>query len=153
MATDCERDDWAATEGAVTSGPIAYSVDRTIHRVTVLVSSQPNLDDFTAFLNRLLTDPNFHAGDDFLWDRQAAKALPALDYVENATRLVRENRQRIGAGRVAFVVSAHSPAHFGMGRMTQIMSDRGDAFRVFTDMNEAIAWLDEGRATKAEKKL
>lgn len=132
--------------------PIAYSIDRATQRVTVLVSSQPNFDDFTAFLNRLLTDPSFRAGDDLLWDRQATKELPALDYVENATRVVRENRQRIGAGRVAFVVSAHSPAHFGMGRMTQIMSDRGDEFRVFTDMNKAIAWLDEGRATKPEKK-
>jgi hypothetical protein len=112
--------------------------------VTVPVSSQPNFDDFIAFLNRLLTDPNVNTGDDFLWNRQATKELPHREYVENATRLIRENKQRTGTGRVAFVVSAHSPAHFGMGRMTQILSDWGEQFRVFTELSDAVAWLDEG---------
>jgi hypothetical protein len=30
-----------------------------------------------------------------------------------------------------------------MGRMTQILSDRGDQFQVFTELNDAVAWLDE----------
>ena len=126
------------------SGPIAYSVDRAKRRVTVLVSSQPNFDDFVVFLNRILTDPDFHPGDDILWDRRDTKELPRREYVEHATRVLRENKQRIGAGRVAFVVSAHSPAHFGMGRMTEILSGWGEQFRVFTDVDDAVSWLDEG---------
>ena len=129
----------------MTSGRITYSVDRASHRVTVLVTSQPNYDDFIGFFNRLIADPDFHTGDDFLWDRQATKELPAREYVENTTRLIRENKERIGAGRVAFVVSAHSPAHFGIARMAHILSDWGEQFRVFTELTDAVAWLDEGR--------
>ena len=127
------------------SGPIAYSVDRARRRVRVTVSRLPTFDDFVAFFNRLLTDPAFHPGDDILWDREGRKELPGREYIENVARLLRENKERIGAGRVAFVVSGHSPAHFGVGRMTQILSDRGDQFQVFTELNDAVAWLDECR--------
>jgi hypothetical protein len=128
----------------VTSGPIA-TIERPSRRVRVTVSSLPTFDDFVAFFNRLLADPAFHPGDDILWDREGRKELPGREYVENITRLMREKKQRIGAGRVAFVVSGHSPAHFGMGRMAQILSDWGDRFQVFTELNDAVAWLDEGR--------
>ena len=137
----------------MTSSPITYSVDRANHRVTARVSSQPSFKNFSDFLNCLLADPAFHTGDDLLWDRRAATEPPTREVVENVTRLMREHRHRIGAGRVAFVVSAQSPAHFGMARMLQIVSDWGEAFRIFTTLSDAVAWLDEGLAAdRAAKK-
>ena len=129
----------------MTSGPITYNVDRAKRRVKIVISRMPTFDEFLAFFNRLLADPAFHPGDDILWDREGRKELPGREYVENITRLMRENKHRIGAGRVAFVVSGHSPAHFGMGRMAQILSDWGDRFQVFIELNDAVAWLDECR--------
>jgi len=91
-------------------------------------------------------DPRRVPGTLVLFDgRQSQAKLTKGDMEWRAARL--ESLPRLGFGpRVAFVVNAQ-PHRFGLGRMLELrLEPRGVDVRIFSDMDQAWAWLAGAQA-------
>ena len=119
---------------------LTYSIDLECHLVTLTGARVPDFDEWNATMRRLLADPDFQPGFDFLTDRRMAEAAPTADYLRRAVSFLDLNRKRLGHCRWALVVTG--PAAFGMGRMAEALcSETSVQMRVFTDLMEAQSWL------------
>jgi hypothetical protein len=93
-------------------------------------------------MRRLQADPEFDPKFDLLMDFRAATAVELShdEIVELSSIHLFD-----GGSRRAYVVA--TPEHFGLARMfsTYRSPVADEVFRVFTSMDEAIAWLDQSR--------
>jgi hypothetical protein len=123
--------------------PPDYRIDRSSRRVLSEVRGVYSFEVAVGRMRRLLADPEFDPAFDLLMDfREAAAMELTHDEIVEMTNI----RVFSDDSRRAYVVS--TPEQFGLARMFSSYRVPGgsEAYRVFTDMGEALAWLDLGRS-------
>jgi hypothetical protein len=113
--------------------------------VTVRTSGVASLEGFSAYLRALVADPRWHCGMNVLSDHTALRAghLTAAD-VRALVAIHSPFAQRVGSGLCAIVTG--SSLKFGLGRMFEAyaMDQLPIRTRVFTTVEEGLAWLRTG---------
>jgi hypothetical protein len=88
----------------------------------------------------VFADPDFETGFNFLSDRRSAAEARSSEYLRAALSFLKYHDKKLGSCKWATVVS--TIAAFGMGRMTQILSENlRIQVEVFKDMDQALVWL------------
>jgi hypothetical protein len=103
---------------------------------------QPELDVWRTWFERVLGHPDFEPDFGIVSDRRALTVSPDATFVRGFIGVV---SGVAGAGRFhgrwATVVAPRQVGVYGMGRMTEILSEPHPVeYRVFTDLDEAVAW-------------
>lgn len=101
-----------------------------------------SIDVFKSLASALLAHERWAPGTDCLFDYRDTDFtdVPTADFHE-ASLLHQVNNETIGKGRSALVMKPLG--NFGLGRMYQGMTeiDVDTAFYVFTEYDDALAWL------------
>ena len=101
-------------------------------------------DEWESFLSSFLEDPAFERGFAIVEDRRALTELPSRVEVERTARWIQDHAEALGPTRWAIVVSAASPAAFGMARVREALTSGGPVrVRPFTDYEAALAWAQQ----------
>jgi hypothetical protein len=120
--------------------PAEYYIDRVARRVVSAVRGVYSFDVAVGRMRRLQKEPGFDSGFSLLIDfREATKIdLSHDEIVELSTIHVFSPESKR-----AYVVA--NPEQFGLARMfaSYRSLEKKHVFRVFTDMAEAVAWLDD----------
>jgi hypothetical protein len=116
-----------------------YRIDKT-QRIVYLEGDDPPLELWRQTLLAVFADPDFETGFNFLSDRRSAVEARSSDYLRAALSFLKYHDNELGTCKWATVVS--TMAAFGMGRMTQILSENlRIRVEVFKDIDEARDWL------------
>jgi hypothetical protein len=122
-----------------------YEIDETRGLVIILPGEQTVAPDIAAAFDRILADPRFGPDYHFLSDRRGVTHAPDRQYVDQAVAVINRYRSAFGDRRWAVLVDDHNLAMYGMGRVAEAFSSMcGVTLRVFTDFDEAVAWLETG---------
>jgi hypothetical protein len=121
--------------------PAEYRIDRDARRVVSAVQGVYSFDVAVGRMRRLQKEPDFDPAFSLLIDfREATKIDLSHDEVVelSAIHVFSPESKR------AYVVA--NPEQFGLARMFAAYRSpkKEHVFRVFTDMGEAMAWLDGG---------
>jgi hypothetical protein len=122
-----------------------YHIDKT-NRIVTLEGDDPSLEIWQQTLLAVFSDPDFETGFNFLSDRQSASEARSAYFLRAALDFLKAHAREMGSCKWATVVS--TIAAYGMGRMTQILSeDSNIEIGIFRDIDEARNWLlqDAGR--------
>jgi hypothetical protein len=122
-----------------------YHIDKT-NRIVTLEGDDPSLEIWQQTLLAVFSDPDFETGFNFLSDRQSASEARSTYFLRAALDFLKAHAREMGICKWATVVS--TIAAYGMGRMTQILSeDSNIEIGIFKDIDEARNWLlqDAGR--------
>ena len=98
--------------------------------------------DLINLSRRVRSEPNFAAGWPVLYDCSAATVLLVTG------DLVRSLAQSARRDTIPIAFVAPTAAAFGLARMYQIVSDAADRIHVFTNAQDALAWIAEVREKK-----
>jgi hypothetical protein len=116
-----------------------YRIDKA-NRIVYLEGDDPGLELWRQTLLAVFADPEFETGFNFLSDRRPASEARSSDYLKAALSFLKYHENELGRCKWATVVS--TMAAFGMGRMTQILSENLSVqIEVFKDIEEARDWL------------
>jgi hypothetical protein len=116
-----------------------YRIDKS-NRIVYLEGDDPPLEVWRQIMLAVFADPDFETGFNFLSDRRPAVEARSSEYLRAALSFLKYHKDELGNCKWATVVS--TMAAFGMGRMTQILSENlGIRVEVFKDIDEAIDWL------------
>jgi hypothetical protein len=126
-------------------GPFAFDIDSVNGIVTVVPSSVPTPDDYTAVLEAIARHPDFRPGLHILSDRRGLRGTPptinALRWV--VSRVAAVMTAAWPGARVAVLVE--NDATFGTFRVAEVhFEDKGVALRVFRHEDAAKRWLTTG---------
>jgi hypothetical protein len=122
---------------------LSYNIDADAGIVTI-TGPQPTAEEQATLVAQLRADPRFRPTFGWLRDRRDQLA-PSTDYVSRTVRALCESPSFPGS-RIALLVPPSDPAHYGMMRMAQLLSDgRELEVSIFFDVDEARAWLIESR--------
>jgi hypothetical protein len=118
-----------------------YRIDKA-NRIVYLEGEDPPLEVWRQTMLAVFADPDFETGFNFLSDRRSAAEARSSDYLKAALSFLRLHDNEMGSCKWATVVS--TIVAFGMGRMTQILSENLQIrVEVFKDIDQAIYWLLE----------
>jgi hypothetical protein len=119
--------------------PFDYDVDAARRLVVLRPADAPTLQDWVDVLDQLMADERIGAGFGIVSDRRHFSTAPPVEYVRESIRALADRRAFFGSRRVA-IVTGHL-ATYGMARMGEAFAeDRGLAFRVFEDLDDAVNW-------------
>lgn len=108
--------------------------------VLVTYEFHPTYRQWAELMSQVFADPQFKPGFDFLFDKREAGDAATSEYAQAVASFNRKHGDKMG--RCAILVQGMLA--FGMSRMTEAYSPK-DCVRVFTEMDEARAWLRSGR--------
>jgi hypothetical protein len=131
---------------AYTGGPMdfTYRIDK-VDRIVYLEGDDPSFEVWRQTMLAVFAHPEFETGFNFLSDRRSAAEARSSEYLRAALDFIKRHDNEIGSCKWATVVS--TIAAFGMGRMTQILSENlRIKVEVFKDMDQAIYWLLQDHA-------
>jgi hypothetical protein len=118
-----------------------YRIDRCTQRVFSAVLGVYSFDVAVGRMRRLQKDPDFDPSFSLLMDfREATKIDLSHDEIVELSAIHVFSPE----SRRAYVVA--NPEQFGLARMfaSYRSPKKQSVFRVFTEMAEALAWLDDG---------
>ena len=123
--------------------PVTYSVDRGV--LAMVADESATAEDWTGAIDEALRSPGFRPGMALVADARRMARIPSTREVfirvEFVTRLSKQGL----ISRWALVMT--EGVQFGMGRMAEAYAERSPSpFRVFTNVDEAMAWVQAGRA-------
>jgi hypothetical protein len=125
-----------------------YRIDK-VNRIVYLEGEDPSLEVWRQTLLAVFADPEFETGFNFLSDRRSASEARSSEYLRAALSFLKYHEKEMGNCKWATVVS--TMAAFGMGRMTQILSEKLQVrIEVFKDIDEAREWLLQDPAEPEE---
>jgi hypothetical protein len=128
----------AAIEVSGSVVPASYKIDKVRGVVLSHYSGHLTDDDILGHQRRLIADPEFDPTFRQLLDMREVEELAAT--AEGIRQLARGNPFVSGSRRAGV---ASRDVVFGMARMFEMMREqRGDEFRMFRSMDEALDWLD-----------
>ena len=126
---------------------MSVSYRRDLSRPVAVITwpqEMPDIRVVQATVDRILADPDRPADVRILSDWRGSKDVPGSDYVQAFVWMLGDWGRR-GLRQWATVVPEDSVASYGMGRMVEIRSeDTGVDYRVFREVEDALAWLGTG---------
>ena len=131
---------------------ISYRVDPQERVVYLTVTGESPFDEWEGALRRVLADPAYAKGFDFLTDRRGQSGMPGPDFTLKVLRFLAAHKPEMGRYRWAAV--APWPAPFGTQRMFSILAEEVDIHAsAFNDFDEARGWLLGGPAGESARRL
>jgi hypothetical protein len=116
-----------------------YRIDKA-NRIVYLEGDDPSFQVWRKTMLTVFADQEFETGFNFLSDRRSAAEARSSEYLRSALDFLKKHDNEIGSCKWATVVS--TIAAFGMGRMTQILSENlRIEVEVFKDLEQALYWL------------
>jgi hypothetical protein len=117
--------------------------------VSVTTSGRVTIEELDGWAQEVLADPRYRPGLRVLVDHRGSlwdHLTP--DDLRRRSELVARDAERIGPHRNQIAMVASRPVDYGLGRMLEMMIEaRTDVdFQVFYDIDDARAWLREGRS-------
>jgi hypothetical protein len=126
---------------------MSVSYRRDLPRPVVVITwpeGQPDIRTVQSTVDAIFADANRPAELRILSDWSQSMGVPDTEYVQGFVWMLHDWGRR-GLRQWATVVRPDSVASYGMGRMVEIRADDADvAYRVFRDLDDAIAWLGTG---------
>jgi hypothetical protein len=120
---------------------LTYQFDSQQGWVTITRSHHPTFEEWRAFMERLLGDPQYRPGATIVEDRREDRDVPSRNEVEIVSAWIRANATRLGESRWAVILDPGALAAFGMMRVGEFLTDRsGVTLRAFTSPETARAW-------------
>lgn len=118
-----------------------YRIDKA-SRIVYLEGDDPPLEVWRQTMLAIFADSDFETGFNFLSDRRSASEARSSDYLRAALSFLKYHEKELGKCKWATVVA--TMAAFGMGRMTQILSEKLNVqIEVFKNIDEALDWLKD----------
>jgi hypothetical protein len=129
---------------------ICYRVDQQERVVYLTVTGESPFDEWERALRRVLADPAYSKGFDFLTDRRGQKNMPGPDFTLKVLRFLTAHKPEMGRYRWAAVTPW--PVPFGTQRMFSILAEEADIhIGGFNDFGEARSWLLGGTAGESAR--
>jgi hypothetical protein len=125
--------------------PFTYEIDEGRRLVVMTADARATQDEWFETFDRVLEDPRFRPGFDFVYDRTNVAITPDALNVRSLVGRYLEVSRRAGGGRLAVVVD--KTVAYGMVRMASAWTDTaGASVNAFRSMDEALFWLATGPA-------
>ena len=108
----------------------------------IKTKGRAEVSGFNSFLNEIFTHPEWTPGSSVLLDHSdLILTFFKTDEVRNVSRIVTQNKERIGEGKWAFVISGTFA--YGMARMWQIITEDKTPMEIniFKNREKAKEWL------------
>lgn len=119
---------------------ITYLIDPGKRIVYLTVTGKSTFDEWESVLRRVLADPAYVKGFNFLTDRRRQRDMPGPDFTLRVLRLLVSHTSEMGRYRWAAVTPW--PAPFSTLRMFSILAEEADIrVEAFGDYEEAQRWL------------
>lgn len=119
---------------------ITYLIDPRERLVYLTVTGKSPFDEWEGVLRRVLADPAYGKGFNFLTDRRRQRDIPGPDFPLRVLRLLMSHTSEMGRFRWAAVTPWQTP--FGTLRMFSILAEEADIHvEAFGDYEEAQRWL------------
>ena len=128
--------------------PVSYQIDAATGRVRTRCIGDVTLAEAVDHFRSLGLDPATPLHPDVLVDLRETSSLPETDQLRSIAKEVARLREKLQWGACAIVASRD--AVYGISRMFAVYTE--DAFssvRVFRELAEAEAWLEETRSPRA----
>ena len=118
-----------------------YRIDVARNFVSLYWDEFPTLAHLREVVENVITDPEFHAGMNFLWDRDPRRANDAtIEYLREAVYFLQILGDQVG--NHAWAIVTHNASDFGKARMIEAMTDQGKVtVRAFQSQGDAEEWL------------
>jgi hypothetical protein len=118
-----------------------FRIDVARTLVTLYWNEFPTMAQLREVVEEAISDPEFHPGMNFLWDRKPGESNSAdVDYLREAVYYLQVMAEEIGPH--AWAIVTHSPADYGKARMLEAMTDQGKVtIRAFQSRGDAEEWL------------
>ena len=127
--------------------PIDYRIDPQERIVYLTVTGESSFPEWEGVMRRVLADPAYVKGFNFLTDRTGQSVMPGPEFTLKVLRLLVAHTSEMGRFRWAAVTPW--PAPFGTQRLFSILAEEADIHvEAFTDYEEALRWLLSGAAAK-----
>jgi len=127
---------------------VTYRIDARERIVYLTVYGESPFEEWEAAMRRVLADPGYMKGFNFLTDRREQRDVPGPEFPHRVLSFLVERTPEMGRYRWA-AVSARE-ATFQTLRMFSILAEEADIHvRVFGDYEEARRWLLGGAAAGA----
>ena len=125
--------------------PIVYRIDPRERVVYLTVTGESSYEEWEGALRRVLADPSYVKGFNFLTDRRGQRDVPGPDFPRQVLRFLVERTPDMGRYRWAAVTPRG--ATFQTLRMFSILAEEADIhLAAFSDFEEARRWLLGGAA-------
>jgi hypothetical protein len=127
---------------------ITYRIDPRERIVYLTVTGKSPFDEWEGVLRRVLADPAYVKGFNFLTDRRAQREMPGPEFTLKVLRLLVSHTSEMGRYRWAAVTPWQAP--FGTLRMFSILAEETDIHvEAFDDFDAARRWLLSGTSARA----
>jgi hypothetical protein len=127
--------------------PVNFRIDSQERLVYLTVTGDSSFPEWEDVMRRVLADPAYVKGFNFLTDRRGQSRMPGPDFTLKVLRLLVAHTAEMGRYRWAAVTTW--PAPFGTLRMYSILAEEADIrIEAFNDYEEARNWLLSGAAAK-----
>jgi hypothetical protein len=127
---------------------ISYRIDPRERVVYLTVTGDSPCGEWEGVLRRVLADPAYGRGFNFLTDRRGQSVMPGPDFTLRVLRLLVSHTPEMGRYRWAAVTPW--PVPFGTLRMFSILAEEADIHvEAFQDFDEARRWVLSGAAVEA----
>jgi hypothetical protein len=135
------------TTGDITLA-ITYRIEPRERVVYLNVTGASPFEEWEGVLRRVLADPGYVKGFNFLTDRRGQTDMPGPEFTLKVLRLLVSHTSEMGRYRWAAVTPW--PVPFGTLRMFSILAEEADIHvEAFNDFDVAQRWLLSGAAAEA----
>ena len=118
--------------------PLGYQIDTSRRYVLVTYRRQPAIQEWSATMDTIFTDPMRDPSFGILLDRRRVASPASTEYIRKMVAGIEALNAKHGEVPWALLVS--DVASFGVGRMAEQMG-RSDAIRAFLELGEAEDWI------------
>lgn len=127
---------------------VNYRIEQGERIVYLTVTGESPFAEWEGVLRRVISDPAYVRGFNFLTDRRAQTDVTGPEFPRQVLRFLVEHTGEMGRYRWAAV--SQREATFQMLRMFSVLAEEADIHvRVFEDYEEARGWLLGGAAAGA----
>jgi hypothetical protein len=124
---------------------VSYRIEQGERIVYLTVTGESPFAEWEETLRRVISDPAYVRGFNFLTDRRAQTDVPGHEFPRQVLRFLVEHTGEMGRYRWAAV--SPREATFQMLRMFSVLAEEADIHvRSFKDYEEARRWLLNGAA-------
>jgi hypothetical protein len=112
----------------------------------IKTKGKAEISGFNSFLKEIFTHPQWTPGSSILLDHSdLILRFFRTDEVRSVSTMVIKNKEKIGQGKWAFVISGNFA--YGMARMWQIITEEKAPMEIniFKDREKAIEWLSNNK--------